>query len=79
MSEMYCDESPKKTTKPAKKDQPRSGDMPSGRESEITEEEKQILQQYYNQQQEQEEEEETPPPPPQIKQKRQISDAQRES
>ena len=65
--------------KKSKNDQPRSGDMLSGRESEITEEEKQILQQYYNQQQEQEEEEETPPPPQQIKPKRQISDAQRES
>ena len=47
-------------------------------QSEITEEEKQILQQYYNEQQQQEEEE-TPPPQQQIKQKRQISDAQRES
>jgi hypothetical protein len=44
-------------------------------QSEITEEEKQILQQYYNEQQQEEEQ----PPPPQIKQKRQISDAQRES
>ena len=38
MSEMYCDESSKKTTKSIKKDQPRSGDMPSGRESDSDEE-----------------------------------------
>jgi hypothetical protein len=57
-----------------KNHQPRSGDMPSGCQSEITEEEKQILQQYYNEQQQEEEQ-----PPPQIQQKRQISDAQRES
>ena len=43
-----------------KNHQPRSGDMPSGCQSEITEEEKQILQQYYNEQQQQEEQ-----PPPQ--------------
>jgi hypothetical protein len=54
----------------SKNDQPRSNDMPSGRESDITEEEKQILQQCYNQQQEQEEEE-TSPQPQQIKPKRQ--------
>ena len=40
MSEMYCDESSsKKTTKTNKKEQPRSGDMPSGRESDSDEEE----------------------------------------
>ena len=48
-------------------------------QSEITEEEKQILQQYYNEQQQQVEEESLPPQQQQIKQKRQISDAQRES
>ena len=45
---------------------------------EITEEEIQILQQYYNEHQQQEEEEEEPPQQ-EIKPKRQISDAQRES
>jgi len=49
----------------------------SKNESEITEEEKQILQQYYNEQQQQEDEQQ--PPQQEIKQKRQISDAQRES
>ena len=39
MSEMYCDDSSKKPTKTNKKDQPRSGDMPSGRESDSDEEE----------------------------------------
>ncbi len=46
---------------------------------EITEEEKQKLQQYYNEHQEEEEEEEEEPPQQEIKPKRQISDAQRES
>jgi hypothetical protein len=45
---------------------------------EITEEEKQILQQYYNEHQQQQQEEEEPPQQ-EIKPKRQISDAQRES
>ena len=44
---------------------------------EITEEEKQILQQYYNEHQQQQQEEE--PPQQELKPKRQISDAQRES
>ena len=46
---------------------------------EITEEEKQILQQYYNEHQQQQQQEEEEPPQQEIKPKRQISDAQRES
>ena len=45
---------------------------------EITEEEKQILQQYYNKHQQQQQQEEEPLQQ-EIKPKRQISDAQRES
>jgi len=50
-------------------------------QSEITEEEKQILQQYYNEHQQhwQQQQEEEEPPQQEIKPKRQISDAQRES
>ena len=46
---------------------------------EITEEEKQILPQYYNEHQQQQQQEEEEPPQQEIKPKRQISDAQRES